>query len=71
MRDSTVGGLLREAAFDSANNLALAEHDEKGQIGKCWTYFELLSDSEKLAIQLASLFKKAERIAVWAPNIPE
>ncbi len=69
--DSTVGGLLRDAAFDSANILALVEHDEKGQIGKCWTYSELLSDSEKLAIELVRLFKKGERIAVWAPNIPE
>ena len=69
--DSTVGGLLRGAAFDSANTLALLEHDEKGQIGRCWTYSELLIDSEKLAIELARLFKKGDRIAVWAPNIPE
>ena len=69
--DSTVGGVLREAAFESANTLALVEYNEKCQIGKCWSYAELLSDSEKLAIELSRVFKKGERIAVWAPNIPE
>ena len=69
--DSTVGGVLREAAFESANTLALVEYNEKCQIGRCWSYAELLSDSEKLAIELSRVFKKGERIAVWAPNIPE
>ena len=69
--DSTVGRILREAAFESANTLALVEYNEEGQIGRCWSYAELLSDSEKLAIELARVFEKGERIAVWAPNIPE
>ncbi|MAI42209.1 MAG: AMP-binding protein [Candidatus Azotimanducaceae bacterium] len=67
----TVGELLREAAFDSANTLALVECEENGEVGKRWSYAELLADSEELALRLAGLFKQGERIAVWAPNIPE
>jgi len=36
-----------------------------------WTYAELLDDAERLARALLSRYGPGERIAIWAPNIPE
>ena len=36
-----------------------------------WTYAELLTDSERVARALLARFRPGERVAVWAPNIPE
>ena len=36
-----------------------------------WTYAELLEQSERVARALAARFAPGERVAVWAPNIPE
>jgi fatty-acyl-CoA synthase len=69
LRESTVGGILREAAAETPDHVALIE----GVAGsrRRWTYAELLRDAEKVARALASRFEKGERIAVWAPNGPE
>jgi fatty-acyl-CoA synthase len=55
--DTTVGSVLRDAAARSPVAPALHEVDADGELARRWTYAELLADSE--------------RIAVWAPNIPE
>ncbi len=67
----TIGDMLRRAAarFDGAS--ALEEISFSGEKERCWTYTELLRDSERLARALASRHDKGARIAVWAPNIPE
>src|SRR5262245_40680132 len=69
LRESTVGGVLREAAAEAPDRTALIE----GVPGKRrrWTYAELLRDSEAVARALAARFRKGERVAVWAPNVPE
>ncbi len=36
-----------------------------------WTYAELLRDAEQAARALLTRFEPGERVAVWAPNIPE
>ncbi|MGP8059016.1 MAG: AMP-binding protein [Acidimicrobiales bacterium] len=36
-----------------------------------WTYGQLLEQSEQAARALAARFTPGERVAVWAPNIPE
>jgi fatty-acyl-CoA synthase len=69
--EKTVGGLLREVASTHALAPALVEVDMAGQTGRSWTYGELLADAEKLALALSTRFRPGERIAVWAPNIPE
>ncbi|HAK53598.1 MAG TPA: feruloyl-CoA synthetase [Gammaproteobacteria bacterium] len=69
--NTTVGEVLRAAAADSADITALIECKEDGQIGRRLTYSELLAQSEALAGRLAAAFLPGERIAVWAPNIPE
>ncbi len=71
VREVTVGDLLREVAVEHASTTALLEVDMEGQTGRSWTYSELLSDSEQLALALASRFSQGERITVWAPNVPE
>jgi fatty-acyl-CoA synthase len=69
LRESTVGGILREAAAEAPDRLALIEgvHGERRR----WTYAQLLTSAETVARALAARFDKGERIAVWAPGIPE
>ena len=67
--ETTVGGILREAAARAPDQVALIE----GVPGerRSWTYAELLADAERAARALAARFAKGDRVAVWAPNIPE
>ncbi len=69
--ETTVGGILREAAARFGDATALVEVDERGDNGRRWTFAELLADSERLAAALASRYAPGERVAVWAPNVPE
>ncbi len=66
-----IGELLRAIAANRPNADALVEVTQAGEVGRCWTYGELLEDSERLAIALASRFKPGEHVVVWAPNSPE
>ncbi len=47
------------------------ECDVAGTIGRRWTYVGLLADAERLALALLTRYAPGERIAVWAPNLPE
>ncbi len=69
--DITVGGLLRDIAASHPDCPAIVDIDLQGQVGRTWTYRELLEDSQKLALALSTRFEKGERITVWAPNIPQ
>jgi fatty-acyl-CoA synthase len=69
--ETTVGGLLREAAVRWPDKVALVEADMAGALRRQWTYAALLADSERLANALASRYAPGERICVWAPNVPE
>ena len=69
--ETTVGGILREAAVATPGAEALVEADIAGELRRRWTYAELLADAERLARALLSRYRPGERIAVWAPNIPE
>jgi fatty-acyl-CoA synthase len=66
--DSTVGGILRDAAAKVPDGIAVIAWGEKR---RDWTYAELLRDSEQTARALLTRFKPGERVAVWAHNIPE
>ena len=50
---------------------ALFEVRQDGAEGRCWTYAELLKDSERLALALSTPFAPSERLAIWSPNNPE
>ncbi len=71
LHESTVGGVLREAAARTPDAPALHEADADGELARRWSYAELLADSERLAHALLTRYQPGERIAVWAPNIPE
>jgi fatty-acyl-CoA synthase len=64
----TVGDLLRAAARDAPDTVALLDGvaDPAGRVS--WTYAELLADSEALARGLLARFTPGERILVVAPN---
>jgi acyl-CoA synthetase (AMP-forming)/AMP-acid ligase II len=69
IRDITVGEMLREAAADSPDKTAMVS----GVPGddRRWTFAELLGDAETVARALLGVFEPGERVAVWAPNVPE
>jgi fatty-acyl-CoA synthase len=71
VRDITLGRLLAEGAEAVPDRIALItgipDPDERRQ----WTYAELYADAERAARALRTRFEPGERVAVWAPNIPE
>jgi fatty-acyl-CoA synthase len=69
LRDLTVGALLREAATDSSNVECLVAGVPG--VDRRWTFAEMLADSERVAAALLARFSPGERIAAWAPNLPE
>jgi fatty-acyl-CoA synthase len=69
--ETTVGGVLRDAAARWPEAIALVESDMEGVLRRRWTYVELLVDAERLSLALASRYAPGEPICVWAPNVPE
>ena len=69
--DTTVGGILRDAAQAVPDQPALiGGHPDPAQRRR-WTYGDLLQDAERCARALLGRFAPGERVAVWAPNVPE
>jgi fatty-acyl-CoA synthase len=71
VQETTVGGILRAQAAKTPDAEALIEAGMAGELGRRWTFAELLADAERLAHALATRYAPGERICVWAPNIPE
>src|SRR5579862_6945323 len=71
VKETTVGGILRDGAARWPDKIALVEADMAGVLRRRWTFAELLADCERLARALASRYGPGERICVWAPNVPE
>ncbi len=69
--ETTVGGVLREAAERAAGTFALVEGRPDRRERRRWSYADLLADSELVACALLGRFAPGERVAVWAPNCPE
>jgi fatty-acyl-CoA synthase len=69
--DLTVGELLRAAAADVPDRTALVAGVPDPGARRRWTYADLLAESEQVARALLARFEPGERVAVWAPNIPE
>lgn len=70
-REMTFAGLLHEQAERQGDAMALRELTANGEIGREWTYAELLADVEKLGRALASRHERGARIAIFAHNLPE
>jgi fatty-acyl-CoA synthase len=69
--ESTVGDLLRAAAAAVPSRVALVAGQRADAVRRSWTYAALLQQTEEVARALLGRFAPGERIAVWAPNIPE
>jgi fatty-acyl-CoA synthase len=64
--------VLREGAERFGSLPALVEGISAPPEGRRrWTFEDLLVDSERVAGALLERFEPGERVAVWAPNIPE
>lgn len=71
VQETTVGGILRDAADSAPDRPALiGGHPDPAQRRRL-TYGELLEESERCARALLGRFQPGERVAVWAPNVPE
>lgn len=71
VREQTVGDLLRAAADQAPETIALVEGTPEHATRRRWTYGELLAEAEQAARALLARFEPGERVAVWANNIPE
>ena len=71
LRDLTIGGLLREVASDVPDRVALIAGTPDPDNRREWTYADLLVDAERAARAIRAHFQVGERVAVWAPNVPE
>ena len=68
--DISVGELLRQAATEAPDKLALVSVAPERD-ARTWTYGALLNDAEHAAAWLLERFRPGEHVAVWAPNVPE
>jgi len=69
--DMTVGDLLREAVAAAPDRTALVAGVPDAAGRRRWTYAQLLADAERTARALLGRFERGERVAIWAPNIPQ
>jgi fatty-acyl-CoA synthase len=69
--DTTVGGVLRSAAEQAPDRVALISGDPDPAARREWRYGELLAQAEQAALALQARFAPGEVVAVWAPNCPE
>jgi acyl-CoA synthetase (AMP-forming)/AMP-acid ligase II len=75
----TCGDLLREAAREAPDQVALVEVAPPGapsptgaeRTDRTWTYAQLLDEAESCARWLLESYEPGERVVVWAPNVPE
>ncbi len=71
VKELTIGQLLKDAAAAYPDRLALVTGHADATDRRQWTYAELLDEATCLARALCDKFKPGERVAIWAPNIPE
>ena len=69
--ETTVGGVLRAAAATDPGGLAMVGGLPDPANRKRWTYAEFLAEAEQAARALSVRFAPGERVAAWAPNLPE
>jgi len=72
LRDTTIGTVLRAAAEQFGAATALVEGTPVlPENRRRWTFETMTADAERVAGALLERFEPGERVAVWAPNIPE
>ncbi|MDP3494876.1 MAG: class I adenylate-forming enzyme family protein [Hyphomonadaceae bacterium] len=70
-RNVPLGDLLREAALESGERVALVDGVADPALRRRWTYSELLVQAEQVARGLLARFQPGAHIAVCAPNSVE
>ncbi|MEO8724295.1 MAG: class I adenylate-forming enzyme family protein [Sphingobium sp.] len=71
LRRLTLGDLLREAATEAGDRIAMVDGVADPALRQRWTYAELLDQAEQAARALLGRFRPGDRIAVCSPNCPE
>ena len=71
VRDITLGGLLAEVAERVPDRLGIVEGVPDESARRRWTYAEFHEQAERTARALLATHQPGDRVAVWAPNIPE
>src|SRR3954453_11168694 len=71
LEELSVGDALRRAAADSGHRPALVEGVDDPAQRRRWTYAELLAAAEECARALLDRYEPGDRVAIWAPNVPE
>ena len=69
--ETTVGGVLRAAAAAGPDLVAMVAGVPDPGARRRWTYAQLLAEAEQAARALTARFAPGERVAAWAPNLPE
>ncbi len=69
--DLTIAGILRAAADAVPDLVALVAGVPEPELRTRRTYAQLRDEAERVADALSTRFAPGERIAVWAPSIPE
>jgi fatty-acyl-CoA synthase len=67
----TLGDLLRQAASEVPERVALVEGVADRSERRRWTYAELLREAQDIARALLARFVPGERVALYAPNCAE
>lgn len=67
----TVGDILRKAAAERPDQVALVGGMPELADRRHWTFAHMLEESERVARALLGRFQPGERVAAWAPNIPQ
>ena len=71
LRDITLGELLAWAAETAPERIALIAGVPDPAARRQWTYAQLHTQAQRTAKALRAHFEPGERVAVWAPNLPE
>lgn len=71
LHDSTVAGILREAAAHAPDRVALVAGAPDRSLRTRRTYAEVLAEAEAVARGLAARYAPGDRVAVLAPSLPE
>jgi fatty-acyl-CoA synthase len=69
--ETTCGGVLRAAAEEAPDKVALIAGSPDPRARSRLTHAGLLAEAERVAAALLGRFAPRERVAVWAPNLPE
>lgn len=70
-REMTIAQMLQEQAEQRGEQKALRELLDDGEIGREWSYSELLQDAQKVGRALASRHPAGTRIGIFGSNCPE